>query len=322
MKYILLLIIGLLWLLPQRGFAERQILDQVIAVVNDEAITQSELDALLRPIYQQYKEELQGERLMRAVNEARTKLMNQLIEDRLVFQEAKELGVTINQAEIERQLAQFKQRFQNESELEEALRNEGLSLNDMRERIRRQAMVRRLHDMEVRSKIVVSPMEISDFYEKNQESFASERSLRVRSITIKKTAESREQGLKDEVAFDEITDLRKRILRGEDFGKIAEEYSEDTNAKSEGLGPWIQQGEMIPEINDVIFAMKVHEISEIIETEIGYHLFRVEETKEAFKKTLEESRDQIYSKLFYDKAQKRFQEWTEDLKRKSYISIR
>lgn len=303
-------------------WAERQLLDRIVAVVNEEAITQSELDFMLKPLYEQYKDQYASQQAMEMLSEARQKLLGQIIEDRLVFQEAKNQKITISEEEIEDEISQFKKRFKTDQELEDALRRDGLTFSDVRERLERQAMVRRLQDMEIRAKVVVSPMEIEKYFEEHPSEFSSRESLKVRSITVKKTEETREKGLTDEPAKNRVLDLRRRILSGEDFGDLAKQYSEDTNAKSEGLSNWIEKGEMIPAIDEIIFTMKIGEISQMIETPMGYHLFRLEEKKAGQAKTLEEVRDKIHATLFHEKARRRFQEWLQDLKRNAYISIR
>ena len=322
MKAPWILILSLILLTSPALSAERQLLDQVVAVVNDEPITQSELDIILRPLYEQYKTELKGERLVEALSEARQKLLNQLIEDKLVFQEAKAQKIEVDDSELEKQIEEFKKRFTNEDELEQALKNEGLNLSDMRERIHRQEMVRKIQDMEIRSKVVVSPLEIQEYYEKNASEFSSQEKIRVRSMTIKKSSEAREKGLTDEAAKNRVEDLRKKILGGVDFGKLAKENSEDSSGKTEGIGDWVQRGEMIPVIDELIFKLPEGEVSQIIETPMGYHFFRVEEKQASKKKNFAEARDEIYGRIFNEKARKRFEEWTEELKRKSYISLR
>lgn len=302
--------------------ADRQLLDQVVAVVNDDAITQSELDMLMRPLYEDYKRDYTGETLLRMLNEARQKLLNQLIEDRLVFQEAKNQKLEIDDSEIEAKIEEFKKRFKSDQQMEDALQLEGLNLNDMRDRLRRQAMIQRLHDTEIRSKIVVSPIEIEEYYKEHSNEFANDERLRVRSMTIKKDILLNEKGLTDEIAKKKADELRNKTLSGENFGELARQYSEDTNAKNEGLGDWIERGSMIAAIDEVIFTLKPGEVSPVIETQMGFHFFRVEERMESKKKTLEEAREEIYAKIFRKKFQEQFQEWMERLKRNAYVSIR
>lgn len=317
--FLLLLMVGAL--VPSAA-GETQLLDRVVAVVNDEAITQSELDVLLRPVYEQYKNEYQNEQLIMMLDQARQKLLNQLIEDRLVFQEAKTRGIEVNESEIEEQMEELKKSAPTLEALEEALKREGLTLSAMRERLKRQSMIRDLQEMEIRSKVVVSPTEIETYYQNHPGEFSSQEQIKVRTITVKKNDESRDKGLTDEIAKVKIEDARKKILSGEDFEKMAQEISEDTHAQNGGLTDWIHKGEMIPVIDDVIFNMREGELSEIIETPMGYHLFRLEKRKEGFKRALDEVRSDIFAILFREKASKRFQDWMQELKRNAYISIR
>nr|MBP9866312.1 SurA N-terminal domain-containing protein [Candidatus Omnitrophota bacterium] len=166
--------------------AQSQLLDQVIAVVNDEAITQSELDTILRPIYQDYKERYSGEKLFRELNEARTKLLNQLIEDRLVYQEAKTKKIEVDALKVDQQIEAFQKKFPKAETMEKALSEQGVTLHGLRERLAKQEMVRQLNDQEVRSKVVVSPSEIEKYFNEHPEQFTSKDRIRVRSITIKK----------------------------------------------------------------------------------------------------------------------------------------
>ncbi|MDP3921512.1 MAG: peptidyl-prolyl cis-trans isomerase [Candidatus Omnitrophota bacterium] len=322
MKYAHALIFSLTLLSFAAVGTAAELLDRVIAVVNDEPITQSELDVLFRPIYDDYKNEIRGEELMVKLNDIRRKLLNQLIEDRLVFQEAEDRKLEVDPSAIDKQVQEFKKRFLEADAVESALASQGLTMRDVRDRFRRQEMVRQLHDMEIRSKVVVSPAEVEEFYYANQSEFSDEERIKVRSITIKKDEEAREKGLKDEEARSLIEDLRSRILLGEDFGALAREFSQDIHAADSGMSEWLTRGSMIAVIDDAIFKMKQGEISDFIETPMGYHMFRLEEKHEGHQRDLEEVRDEIFAHLFRQKAQERFQEWMLELKRGAYISIR
>ncbi len=322
MKKPLILLIILTFFSAPSARADRQLLDQVVAIVNDDPITQSELDGVMRPVYEDYKSQYSGQALMEAMVDAKRKILNQLIEDKLVYQEAIAQKIEPNEAEVEGMLGDFKKKFKSDMDMEDALSKEGMSFQALRERLERQSVIRHLQDMEVRAKVVVSPLEVEEFYAQHADEFSSEGTVRVRSLTVKKSEEAREKGLTDETAKNKIEKLKKRISDGEDFGVIAQDSSEDTSAKMGGLSEWIRPGEMIPEINQVIFSLKPGQISDVIETPMGYHIFRLEEKKEKFRKTLEEAKPLIYDRLFREKSMKRFQEWINSLKRNAYISIR
>jgi len=321
MRTVVLVTLNLLMFLSL-AFADAQLIDRIVAVVNNDVVTQSELDTLFRPVYAELKEEYKGQLLYEKLNEVRLKLLNQLIEDRLVFQEAKEQKIQANESEVNKQLEEFKSRFKNDMEMEVALRQEGVSLKVIRERLNRQSTIRILHDIEVRSKVVVSPLEIQKYYQDNPEKFIEKDQLKVRSITIKKSDEAKNTGMKDEAAWRLIQDLRTAILGGENFEELAKVHSQDIHAEKSGLGDWIQRGEMIPAIDETIFTLKEDEVSGVIETSMGYHIFRVEESKEGSTRNLEEMQDQIHAFLYHQKLEARFHKWVEGLKSKAYISVR
>jgi peptidyl-prolyl cis-trans isomerase SurA len=128
MKKIITLLIIILCFAGFQNLARAELLDRIVAVVNDEPITQSELDILLRPIYDEYKMEFRGEELVTQLNEVRQKLLSQLIEDRLVFQKAKELGIEADAMMIDQKINTFQERFGNAIEMEDALRSQGYFL--------------------------------------------------------------------------------------------------------------------------------------------------------------------------------------------------
>ncbi len=298
------------------------LLDRVVAVVNNDVITESELDSYLRPVYQQMTAEYQGQKLMEMVQEARTQLLNQLIEDRLVFQEAGKQDIKVEAAEIDAQIDQIRSQAPKGTDFEEILREQGLSLSELKDRAKRQIMIRRLHDIEVRSKIVISPSETEEYYKAHPEQFAVDEAVKIRSMTIRKSEEAEQKGLLDELAMSQIKELRQEVLAGEDFAELAKKHSQDTRAKEGGLSHWVKHGEMIPEIDKVIFETPTGSVTEVIETPLGYHFFKIEERKESEKKSFEEVREAIQGMLFKKKFQERFNEWLGELKRNAYISIR
>lgn len=319
-RFFFLLILCLAGLSPL-GFAQSQLVDQVVAVVNDEVITQSELDMILRPLYMQYKSQYPEDKLVQMMNDARQKLLNQLIEDKLVYQEAQKQKIDVDESMLDSEIEDLKKRFSTDQELEDALHQDGLNFKEMRERLRRQNMIRQLQDREVRSRIVVSPLDVERYYQEHSDEFAANESVRVRSITIRKNEEAIQKGLKDEAAKLKIEKVRKEIAGGAKFDEMAKRMSEDTQAKNGGLGDWTEPGMMIPVIDAVIFKLQMGEMSEIIESPMGYHLFRMEEKRKKYKKNFPEVREQIYDKLFRQKSQERFQEWMKELRRDAYISV-
>ncbi|HOW58523.1 MAG TPA: SurA N-terminal domain-containing protein [Candidatus Omnitrophota bacterium] len=322
MNRIIFLFFLVFLLLPKVQAAEQELLDRVVAVVNDEVITQAELDTFLRPIYEAYSKEYQGEELMKMVQEARQKILSQMIEDKLVYQEAVKQGIEVKEEDVEKEFDDFKRKMEKPEELDLMLEKEGMTMKAFKERLRKQAMVRQLHDREIRAKVVISPVEVEDFYKQNPDKFRVKERVRVRSLTIKKSGEAREKGIPDEKAAQQIQILEQRIRLQNNFEEVIKRFSEDSHAKQEGLGDWIERGSMIESVDEVLFNTPLGQLTQIVETPIGYHIFRVTAKEPAQERKLDEVKDQIMNYLYQQKSNTRFREWMEEIKRNAYISIR
>lgn len=318
----LVLTLGFLILGTHPAWAQKQLVDRVAAVINDEAITQSELEMYLRPIYEGLKQQFEGEELMNRLNETRLKLLNQMIEDRLVFQKAKAMELKAEDSEIEEEVDRLKKRYPSEEVLEKEMTSQGYSMSGLRENIRRQILIRKLQDIEVKSRIIVSPREIEEYYKSHTGEFEQELRTKLLSITIRKSKEAEEKGLVDEAAKKKIESVEFRIRNGEDFEDLARQFSEDAHAAEGGQVGWVRKGEFLPSIEKALHELNQGAISPVLETAAGYHLFRVEEKDPGKVSSLEEVREKIRADLFREKAEKRFKEWMEELKTQAYISVR
>lgn len=322
MRKTILVLFVLFLCLPLARAADEELLDRVVAVVNDEVITQAELDTFLRPLYEQYSKEYSGETLAKAVNEVRQKILSQMIEDKLVYQEAVRQGIEVKDEEVDKEFEAFKTKMEKPEELDTMLEREGLTMKALRERLKKQAMVRQLQDREIRSKVIISPVKIEDFYKNNPEKFTTKERVRVRSLTIKKSEETRSKGLTDEKARQRIELLEQKIRLYRNFDQVVRDFSEDSHAKQEGLGDWIERGSMIESVDEVIFKTPVGQLTKIVETPVGYHIFRIEAKEPAKVLTFEEAKDQIGGYLFQQESNARFRDWMEEIKKAAYISIK
>ncbi len=304
------------------AFATEELLDRVVAVINDDVITQAELDSVLRPIYDDYAREYSGETLMKEVNAARQKILSQMIEDKLVYQEAVRQGLTIKDEEVEKEFRDFLSRLEFPEQLDTMLAQEGLTRSALKERLKKQAIVRQLQDREIRAKVVISPAEVEAFYNNNPEKFKIKERIKVRSVTVKKSEEAREKGIADEKAKQKIELLEQKIRLYNKFDEVAKESSEDARAQNGGLGDWVSHGSMIESMDNVIFNTPIGKTTAIVESPIGYHIFRVEEKEAERTRSFDDARDQVLNYLYQKESDERFKAWVENLKKSAYISIK
>lgn len=317
-----LAILFLIGFIPAVHAAEKQLVDRVMAVVNKEVITQSEFDAVFRPIYEEVRKAGEGQDLNREINELRLRLLNQMIEDRLVAQEAKKLGVEVSAEEVAGELQQLKSEFPDETAFYEQMKSEGIEIADIEQRFRERLAIEKFHEYIIRGKTAVSPEEVEQYYKDHPEEFDRKEQVKVSVITLRKSEEAVRKGVMDETAKAQAGRLLKDLKKGADFEALAKKYSQDTYARNGGMVGFLERGHTKGSLEEVLFSLSPGSISDVLETEEAYHIFKVHEKMEAKHQTFEEMRPQIHQFLFRKKAHERFMVWMEDLKKKSFISIR
>jgi parvulin-like peptidyl-prolyl isomerase len=304
-----------------------EVVDKIVAVVNDEPITQSELDIYLAPIYHQYKSVYFGEDFQEKMNDARLKLLNQLIEDKLVLQEAKKLGVTVSDSEIDEKLNELKSHFKSDEEFQNLLSQQGLTLKQMRKRFEDQIAIRKLHQYEIRSKVVISPKDVEAFFDAHKDEFKLPERVKLSTIMLRKKQQNLVEGEKTASSSRDpqmklAQEILQKLKKGESFEKLAKQYSEESHAAQGGDVGMVGRGDLIPEIEEAIFKLEKGGLSEVVESSVGFHIFRVEDKQPPKDRTLEEVREEIQGILYREKSRDRFEKWMNNLKNHAYISTR
>jgi len=292
-----------------------EIVDKIEVIVNDEMITRREVDRLLAPVYEKYKTMYDGQALIQKISEARQKIIEQLIEDKLIYSEAKKYNISIDDKDIDEKIQETMKRAGGKEELEKALAEQQMTLKDLRARYKEQALSRRLIEQKVGSKIILTPVEIEDYYAKNIDRFAQPEEVLVRNIMIK-------PGDDPARAATLVREISKRIKEGCDFGGLAKIYSQGPGADDGGLMGYVKRGEMMPEIDDAIFKLKEGEVSGVVQTAVGYHIFKVEEKKVGMVRSLKDARKDVEEALFMEKMNQKAKAWVNGLKKNAYIEIR
>lgn len=285
--------------------------DQILATVDDDVITLAD--------YRQFVKGVDDVEKKDAVDET---LLKKLVEERVILHEAQRKGIEATEKEISKGLEEFKEQNGLSSEdLEQLFKEEGVSLNDYRKRMKDKVMVVKIIQNEVDAKVVVSDKEIKDFYATHRKDFVCipER-VELKAIFLK---------LADNASVTEITDLKRRSLKisdllkeGENFEKLVEEYSDEPLRSQGGLLGKFTRGALLPPLDKKAFSMKKGEISEPVWVRDGvYILLFVNNSKESYK-PFEEAREDIYNNLYKSKRDKLFNEWEKKLWEKASVTIK
>ncbi len=298
-------------------FSHSEVIDKILVVVNDEVITQRDVDMRVAPFYEQYKTMYETSELVEKLDLVYKSLLEQLINDKLVISEARRRGVGITDKEIDDELNKVRKRFASDEEFYLTLDRQGVSLEELNENYKSSLMAKKLIDVEIGSKITITPIEIIGYYDKHKQEFMSPEMIEVRSVLIK-IKEDRGS----EASLNLAREILGRLQKGEDFAEIAKIYSDGLHASSGGDMGYIKKGEMIKRIDDVIFTLKEGETSEILRTDLGFHIFKVGDKKEARLMDFAEVKNGIEKLLFNNGIQKKMKEYIQQLRENAYITYR
>lgn len=182
--------------------------------------------------------------------------------------------------------------------------------NDVLEQIKKiseQILVQVLIEREILDKAKIDDEEILEYYEQNKDSFTEKEQVYLYNILLE--------------TEEEAQDILEQLKAGGDFSEIAIEKSAGPSAAQGGDLGYLTRGTMIPEIEEVIFALELEELSEVIKTDFGFHILKITEKKSETVKNLEEVKEDIIQTLLPDKQKEAFESLLEELKNKSEIEI-
>ena len=292
--------------------APAETINRIVAVVNDEAITEADVDAYLATL-QEEEQAPPGDPQSGGLREA---VLRRLIEQRVILHEARREGLVVDADETAERFDRIRERFESDEAFHRSLEEAGLSRDRLREQVRDQAMVERLIDAKVRSTITVSPQEVAKALEDHPEPAKPGEQVRASHILVR-VNEARAV----EKARALIEDLQRRLSQGADFAELARRHSEDPHAQDGGAVGWVAQGELLPELDAALFRLQEGELSGPIHTHLGFHLVQVHERRTTSSLSLTEASQAVHQQLYQHKFREAFSRWLNGLLRRAYIDV-
>jgi len=315
----LLIILSSLALGAAAGYTE--LVDRIVAIVSDDAITLSELNEAYLPFTQQIREanyppEVEREMIFKL----RQEILNKLIDQKLTDQETERLQVSVNDKEVDQRIEQIKsEHFLTEEDIRKTLAAQGHTLEGYRERIKEQLLRVKLINIEVKSKIAVSGKEIQDYYEEHKEEYQGGQKYHLRTILIKASPSAGADQKK--VALEKIKSIVRELKSGAAFDELARKYSQDGTAAAGGDLGLFTLDELLPEFQETVLWMAEGQISPVLETPKGYQILMLQEIKKIPGKTLEEARIEIQERLYRELVGEKYNAWLKRLRERSYVKI-
>ncbi len=298
-----------------RPAAADEIVERILAVVNDEIITDHDLDLVVAPVVAQFRTLYTGDELDGKIRAARQEFLNKLIEDKLILSEAKRKQVIVKDSEVDDMMTEVRNKFPDRDQFLKALDDQGMTEKKLWNRFHDQVMTQKYVNYEVRSKISVSPGEISAYYKSHLDDFTQGDRVKLRQILVRVGSRS------DEEAKTFADSLVTQIKAGKAFEDVAKAYSEGTEAKDGGDMGWVEKGQLLGDIDQKIFSIQVNEVTDPIKSALGYHIFKVLEKEASSARPLADVRNEIQDTIFKEKVKRKLDTWIAGLRKNAYISI-
>jgi peptidyl-prolyl cis-trans isomerase C len=290
-------------------------LPEIVARINGETITGKELDDAVREIAGRAGPVPPDER-----DRVYRGVLDNMIGYRLIVQEAKARKIAVPDAEVEAQVAQIRSQFGSDAQFQQALTTQKTTLEAVRSDTRDAISAEKLVDGEIAAKIAVKPEAVTDFYQQNQDKF--QQGPRVRASHILIGIPQNADAATKQQAKSKAEALLKDLKSGKDFADAAKANSQDPGSAPNGgdLG-YFEQGQMVPPFEQAAFALKTGEMSEVVETQFGYHIIKVADKQASRVVPLDEAKQQIEQYLTEQNRHAQTELFVNALKAKAKIEI-
>jgi peptidyl-prolyl cis-trans isomerase SurA len=300
-----------------------RILEQIIARVNNEIVTSSE--------YEKAKADLKNEVMQDcpACTPAQTQerlapleknLLRDMIDNLLLVQRAKDLGINVDTALVKR-LDDLRQqnKFESMEDLEKAIRAEGLSYEDFKSNIRNGLYRDEVMRREVGARAAPDKAEVQKYYEEHQQDFVRQESVYVREIFVSTESKTEEEKVALRAKAD---NLLARVKSGEDFGELAKRFSDAGTARNGGELGLFRRGVMDPVLERAVFKLNRNEFTDVIAISTGFEILQVMERYEAGQQPLEKVETEIQNTLYNEKMRPALREYLDQLREDSYVDVK
>ena len=306
-----------------------EIVEQVLVKVNGEIITKTEFEARqvaeLRNRPELAKAGPASLELQRAIAQITPDLILAAVDEMLLVQRGRESGYALG----DQQFAQIVENIRKSNNLEEearfqdALKQEGLSMADLRRNLERQMLVSQVQRAEIMDKISISDEEARAYYDQHRTEFTSPTEITLREILLEVPTSDRGVNVaQDDAVRASAEELRKRLLAGEPFPRIAGEHSAAASKANGGLIGPIHSDELAPQLRDLLAGMSVGDITDVLRAQRGYQILKLESRTNSKVKTFEEARGDIGNRIGEQKLRGEREKYLDRLREQATITWR
>ena len=306
-----------------------EIVEQVVVKVNGDIITKTEFEARqvaeLRNRPELAKASAGNAELQRAIAQIVPDLILNAVDELLMVQRGRESGYALGDQQFATIVESIRKsnNLEDEARFKEALKQEGLSMDDLRRNLERSMLVQQVTRVEILDKISINDEEARAYYDQHRTDFTSPTEVTLREILIEvPTSERGVNVAQDDAARATAEDVRKRLVAGEPFPRLAGEVSAASSKANGGLIGPIHSDELAPQLRDMLAALNVGDITGVLRTQRGYQILKLEARTDSKVKSFEEARGDIGNKIGDQKMRGEREKYLEKLREQATITWR
>jgi peptidyl-prolyl cis-trans isomerase SurA len=299
------------------------LLDEIVARVNNDIISLSDFqkaDDTLRKEVAQDCQACAPEKMEAEYKDKQKDLLRDLIDQSLLVQRAKDMGVSV-ETDLVKRLDEIRKENNIPSleALEKAVEGEGMNWEDYKTQLRNSLLTQEVIHKEVGSRIDIGHDEVQQYYDAHKTEF-----IRPEQVVLAEIFLSTEKKTPDEMILiqKKAQALHDRVEKGEDFNELAKHYSEGGTAKEGGGLGGYERGQLSKQLEDVVFKMDKGQISDVIQTKTGFEVLKVIDHFQAGQQPMEKVENEIMNRIYMQKMQPNLRTYLAQLREESYVTVK
>lgn len=299
------------------------VVEEIVARVNNDAITLSDVQKADQSLHEEIAHDCQGcppDKVEEVYKEKQKDLLRDLIDQELLIERAKDMGISV-ETDVVKRLDEMRKQYNIASmeDLEKEAEKQGMSWEDLKTQIRNGLLTQEVIRREVGSHINIPNDEVKKYYDGHQKDFVRPEQVVLYEIFLSTEGKSPEEMSSVEKKAE---DLRNRVIKGEDFSEIAKHFSEGSTAKDGGSLGTFERGQLDKQLEDVVFKLDKGQMTDVIQTKTGFEVLKVEAHYEAGLQPQDKVESEIMNRIYAQKMVPTMREYLGQLREQSYVMVK
>src|SRR3989338_3019969 len=254
------------------------------------------------------------------IKEINKAIIDDLVGRELLIQNCNKIGIKITDDELNKELSAIKSRFPNEEQFNHVIKSKNLTIDEVKSDVKKALAIKNLMKNEIEDKISINEKAVDEYYKNNSSKFVEGESVKASHILVNADKSSSKE--EKDKARKKIDGLLIRVKKGEDFAKLAKENSDDPGSGQNGgdLG-FFGKGMMVPNFEKAAFSLNKGEVSDVVETEFGYHIIKMVDKKPGRTIPLNDVHDKLKDYLKSMEVNKKLSEYIANLRKTADVKV-